>query len=252
MATVADCRLMSTGQSSDDTLTLYMAVPVRRPVADPRYNPPGAKIARWVVVATFVGVGSSEPRCVDYRVRVVPAIDLWDRPTTEHDTQVQYRRSADEIAQQLAAVAITPAEAAQLGEIPAEGIPRYVFEEASQARLLATAREKALGRFPNWYGFSEDARVFLAQQSRPKRRGRPPVRSLGEKLRILADVERLPTLQAAADAHAMSRSAVRDLVSWARHDADPPLFTAYGPGRRGGELTEHARALLAQIEQESS
>jgi hypothetical protein len=248
MATVAHCRLMSAGQNSQDVVTVTTAVRTRHPVGVLKMH-----LTRWVVVATFVGVDGSEPRCVDYRVRVVPEVDpkvdlgwgSWDGGSL----QWAFRNAATKLGEKLADNAITPDEVAGLGEIPAEGIPRYVFEEASQARMLVMAREYARTHFAT---VSDKARDIFGRQSLPKRRGRPPVRSMGEKLRILADVERLPTLQAVADAHVMSRSAVRDLVSWARHDADPPLFTAYGPGRRGGELTEHARAWLAQIEQESS
>jgi hypothetical protein len=51
-------------------------------------------------------------------------------------------------------------------------------------------------------------------------------------------------LDEVAAKHHMSRSAVRDLLSWARGDAEPVLFTNYGPGKRGGELTPAARAML--------
>ena len=49
--------------------------------------------------------------------------------------------------------------------------------------------------------------------------------------------------QIAKDVH-LSRSALRDLLSWARNDAEPRLFTNPGAGRRGGRLTPEARALL--------
>lgn len=71
---------------------------------------------------------------------------------------------------------------------------------------------------------------------------------MGEKLAVLQSVEAAyaagRTLDDVAADHLLSRSAVRDLVSWARKDASPPLFTSYGPGRRGGELTPAARRML--------
>lgn len=189
---------------------------------------------RWVVLATFVGVDGAEPRCVDYRVRVVPA-------TSSASEGV---RAAHQLIRQLEANAISPADVAQLGTIPPEGIPRRVFEEASQAKLLASARAKVKRR-PERH--TARTRELLERQAR-KRVGRPPLRTLSERLRILAAVEAAydtgRTLADVARDHDMSRSSLRDLLAWARHDADPSLFTGTTPGRRGGALTPTARALL--------
>lgn len=191
---------------------------------------------RWVVVATFVGVDGGEPRCVDYRVRVVP-----EGPDGGFHFHA-YARVMVAMEEQAAG----PEDVAELGSIPAEGIPRYVFERASQTRMLEKARAK-VERQPDLV--SENAAQLLARQNKP-RRGRPPVRSLGEKLRILAAVEAAyaagRTLQDVADDHFMSRSAVRDIVAWGRSsDSGAQLFTGTTPGRRsGGRLTDEGRELL--------
>ena len=206
----------------------------------------GRTVVRWAVVATFVGIDGAEPRCVDYRVRVVPEPPAAATPTPAMWSIVAGGR----VLRAMEAAAITADEAEQLGEVPAEGIPRRVFEQASQARLLAKGRA-AVQRRPDRHG--ETARALLERPT--NKRGRPPVRSLGEKLRILADVEAAyegdgRTLADVAGEHNMSRSAVRDLLGWARHDADPPLFVSYGPGRRGGHLTPQGRAMLDQLDNE--
>jgi len=218
---------------STTTVTVSETVTSKKP--GPRGLPP----VRWVVVATFVGIDGAEPRCVDYRVRVVP-----DAPDASSSV-----RTAHRLIEELEAQAIPAHAVDALGEIPREGIPRYVFERASQARLLAKARAAASrrpGRYP------ADVRATLAQGT-AKRAGRPPVRPLGEKLEILADVERAfaegGKRADVAARHAMSSSALRDLLHWARHDHDPPLFTSYGPGKAGGELTPEARAYLANVEE---
>ena len=127
-------------------------------------------------------------------------------------------------------------------EPPAEGIPRRVFEEASQTKLLEVARRQVKsGRVAG--GLADR---LLLSQDRP-RRGRPPVMSLGQKLTILADVEKAfatgSTLSRRPADH-MSHGSIRNLLAWARYDANPPLFTGTTPGRRSGELTAAARALI--------
>jgi hypothetical protein len=160
--------------------------------------------------------------------------------------------AANRIIEAMERDAIPPAEAERLGEVPAEGIPRRVFEQASQARLLAKA-QWSVERRPDRY--TDDVQAILSAQERP-RRGRPPVRSLADRLAILSAVEDMyeagdgRTLADVADEHHMSRSSLRDLLSWARHSHDPPLFTSPGPGRSGGRLTPHGQALLTELEQE--
>lgn len=191
---------------------------------------------RWVALATFVDAGGSEPRCVEYRVRVVPPL-----PNA---------RMAAGIGREIAKLMHEEAESerptywrAAEREPPAEGIPRRVFEEASQTRLLEVARRQVKsGRVAG--GLADR---LLLSQDRP-RRGRPPVMSLGQKLNILKDVEDAfatgSTLKAVAVAHHMSHGSIRNLLAWARYDAKPPLFTGTTPGRRSGELTPAARALI--------
>jgi|SRR5690348_5631218 len=187
---------------------------------------------RWVAIGTFVGVDGSEPRCIDYRVRVVPEIDT--------------PRNSAGIARQLEILLGEDAERdhslfrAAEKSAPPEGIPRRVFEEASQTKLLELARDLVRkGRY--------EPIDLLGRQERP-RRGRPPARSLAEKVQILSDVEKAfqesRTLEDVARKHHMSRSAVRNLLAWARTDADPQLFEGTTPGRRGGRLTPAARAIL--------
>ncbi|KRB45001.1 hypothetical protein [Terrabacter sp. Root181] len=187
---------------------------------------------RWVVVGTFVGVDGSEPRCIDYRVRVVPEMDSVEMSSG--------------VAKQLAILLADDAEQdrslyrAAEQSAPSEGIPRRVFEEASQTRLLEMARDLVRrGRV--------EPVELLTRQERP-RRGRPPARSLGEKLRILESVERAfasgHTLDDVAREHHLSRGSVRNLLAWARTDAEPQLFEGTTPGRRGGRLTPAARTML--------
>lgn len=210
---------------------------------------------RWAVLATFVGLDGAGPRCVDYRVRVVPA----------GASGASGVIAAHQVLHALEQQTIPGADAESLGTIPPEGIPRYVFERASQTRLLEKARRKTrvdAGRiasagerpgveyFPAPRALHPDVAALLAPPvGKP---GRPPHRSLAEKLRILARVEDAfvegRPLESVARDVTMSRSALRDLLSWARKDASPRLFTSSGPGRRGGGLTDEARALLAEIE----
>jgi hypothetical protein len=195
---------------------------------------------RWVVAGTFVGLDGSEPRCIDYRVRVAPE--------TESGTTM---RVVGEIMVAMEDNAVSPADASSLGTIPAEGIPRYVFEEASQARLLSKARA-SVERQPDKQTAAVRralARAVLGKQGNA-RRGRPSTTTLNQKLNILADVEAAydagGTRKEVALKHYMSEGALRDLLTWARHKVDPPLFTNDGRGRRSGKLTDHARALLEE------
>jgi hypothetical protein len=191
---------------------------------------------RWAVIAVFVDVHGSEPRCIDYRVRVVPekpsnfaAVRAGHVVLRELEKDTRGERPADFVAAELSA--------------PTEGIPRRVFEVASQARLLAKART-SVKRRPDRY--TAGTRQML--KDAPRRIGRPPVRDIQEKLRLLAAVENAYAtgvpLATVAKEHTISRASLRDLVAWARHDARPQLFTTFGPGRRGGELTPAARAML--------
>ena len=82
---------------------------------------------RWAVIGTFVGVDGSEPRCIDYRVRVVP--------------EAPSKRMAAGFGGQLSLLMMEDASRDDHGLLraaeaapPAEGIPRRVFEEASQTR----------------------------------------------------------------------------------------------------------------------
>lgn len=198
------------------------------------------RVPRWVVLASFIGIEGGQARCIEYRVRVVP-----DQPS-----RAEAVGAAVGVEQELSRDAANPdrniawLDAASSG--PAAGIPRYVFEEASQARLLEKARllARTLPEQP------EAVRALLERETKP-RRGRPPVRSLREKLEILVDIEDAyaegRTLADVASDHAMSRSAVRDLLGWARSsDSGAVLFTGGGPGKKGGRLTPTARALLTE------
>ena len=195
---------------------------------------------RWVVIATFVGADGSEPRCVDYRVRVVPSTENGQEMLTLGRLYLELQRNA-----------ISAVDASALGAIPPEGIPRYVFERASQSRLLAKAKKK-VARSPSKYpGSTRRAldRTTMSRQGRAKT-GRPPTRSLGEKLKILKDVADaysadVPRARATvAQRHFMSEGQLRDLLKWARHSSNPPLFTNYGPGLRNDTLTPEAVQLL--------
>lgn len=206
-----------------------------RLVRDRRTNAP-----RWAVSATFARGARGDGSCVEYRVLMLAA------GISEQQANAVLDQMHDE----------APTDVEQLGEIPAAGIPRYVFEQASQTQLLAEW-QRLVAKDPEFARqiFTEEAvQMSLPQRSRTtgKRQGRPPVRSLEAKLRILADVEAEyastptgPVLDGIARKHHISRSALRDLLHWARHDADPPLFTLLGPGRRGGMLTPQARQMLS-------
>lgn len=202
---------------------------------------PSEERVGWAVVAAFVRGPLGEPVCVDYRVRQV-------KSSAEGSLRNLDPRSAGLRNGQRTVKALEEhAQDEWPGEGPysRKGIPRYVFEEASQQRLITKAR-RLLDLRP---AAAPKARhVFAAPERRP---GRPPQRGLLEKLRILADIEAAyesgATLANVADAHHMSRSAVRDLLSWARKDANPQLFEGITPGRKGGRMTPEARELLERL-----
>lgn len=197
----------------------------------------------WLVVALYVKTDVGEPVCMDYRVRAIPDTHKKGEWLEAADQLIR-SMSGDHTA--LPEVAPTPG-----------GVPRYVFEEASQQKLLDGAR-KALAK-PTRVEQGRSVRAAKAFLAAGRRRpGRPPERGLAEQLRILAAVEELyatrqkpggPTLDDVAKAHAMSRSSLRDLLTWARNDASPRLFTPVRQGQRGGRLTDEARALIAAIEE---
>ncbi len=200
----------------------------------------------WVVVAAYLRGASGDPVCIDYRVRQVGRRDGAEMPPDETvDLMERLGKHSTEPA------APTPLEASE------KGIPRYVFEEASQTRLLERGRQR-LARLEKFeqlnpqlttLEISGAERDMLTPATR-KSVGRPPQRSLGEKLEILAAVEaggeQGRTLEEIAGDFFMSRSALRDLLSWARRDASPRLFTGRGQGRAGGQLTPEALAMLEQ------
>lgn len=187
---------------------------------------------RWLVVAGFE-IDDAQAACVDYRVMLVPP-----------DMGVRQLREAISTA--------TSASDQQVPNdipVPAGGLPLSVLRVASPSRLAEKARAQVVKRKARGADVSRVLQQF-GEGARPKP-GRPPVLALGEKLRVLAAVEDAyetgGTLEQVAHNMAMSRSAVRDLVAWARHDADPPLFTKSAPGRRGGRLTPEARALIERM-----
>lgn len=197
---------------------------------------------RWAVAATFLATGADEPRCVDYRVRVVPSssdgrVDIRDLHRTLRAMETH---------------ATTVEDAERLGSVPPEGIPRYVFEDASQAKLLAKARA-AIDRNPGRFEAPAHAAIGRVAVNRggEVRRGRPPRMSLGAKLHVLADLEDAyqtgRTRAEVAHDHHISESAVRDLLTWARHTAEPQLFTKSRPGVKGGGLTPEARKMLEGV-----
>ncbi|MCW2497516.1 hypothetical protein [Jatrophihabitans sp.] len=208
---------------------------------------------RWVVLATFVAAPAAEPVCVDYRVHVVR-----ERPGAFSSQlaadKVLYEMQQDVQRDGRKEVWIRES----VGPV---GIPRRVFEEASQAKLLTQARTKLSGE-PNvvdefWETVAPGRRASLTEaltgRGAPSKAGRPPSRSLSQKLEILRSIEDAfaggRTLDDVARDQHMSRSAIRNLLFWARHTV-PPLFSSTLQGRRGGELTAHARALLAGTEVE--
>lgn len=193
----------------------------------------------WGVMAAYVANEHGDPVCVEYRVRQIRGASSAERLQNLHLTLDALEEGAT-------------TDLAGSGEFSAVGIPRYVFEEASQGRLIDKARRFIERGSPRVTGVTAEAKTLL--QGRERKPGRPPQRSTLEKLRILLAVEEGiragQTLQDVADAFHMSRSAVRDLLTWARRDSDPRLFTARGQGRAGGELTPEARVLLTALERE--
>lgn len=197
---------------------------------------------RWVVAASFVGLEGAQPRCVDYRVRAVPYIG--------HGLDMH---SAHDVEKQMLEGQIPEDDVPDFEAIPPEGIPRYVFESASQRRLL----EKALRRVENpppWQRPVEyqDETVALLR-SRPRKRGRPPTWTVAEKLPLLKAMEEgYATGMKRADvavANNVSESTIRNLQQWAvKHD--PPLWVSYGPGRRGGHMTAEAEAMHQHLDDE--
>lgn len=195
--------------------------------------------AGWAVVATFAVEGSAEPRCIDYRVRAIPH--------REHMLdQLEVRAQVE--AQMLGA-SMGAEDIESLGEFPDGGIPGFVFREASQARLLDAARAR-VAAYPERYVplASETLKRVPLSRSGKVAQGRPWTRDLGERLAILADVERAyeegESRASVATRHLMSDSALRDLLHWARKTAEPPLFTDPGRGKKGGRLTQAARDIL--------
>lgn len=200
----------------------------------------------WMVVALFLPAADGQLTCIDYRVRAIP--DTHDLPGWQKAFFAMAEAMTNQHAQ-LPAPTVTPG-----------GVPRYVFEEASQVQLLKAAQKTANDSEYYRTELSPEVRGWLASGGKRKS-GRPPSRGLAEKLRILRDVEAALSAPATRGAPAgeqplnkvankwgMSRSGLRDLLSWARKDASPRLFTNPGQGRRGGALTPEARALLDEIE----
>ncbi|HXH78181.1 hypothetical protein [Nocardioides sp.] len=192
----------------------------------------------WAVVAAYVTGEHGDPVCVEYRVRQVR------RGERKFDDVVNLHRTIHAMEDH--------AEQGIVGEGPFDpvGIPRYVFEAASQGRLLDRARANLARGGRSTEGLSTEAKALLTPPAHKP--GRPPQRSMLVKLQILQAAEKAhaagQTLEDVAQQFHMSRSAVRDLLSWARRDASPRLFTGAGQGRRGGEMTPEARAMLSQIE----
>lgn len=201
--------------------------------------------AGWVVAATFIAEGSAEPRCVDYHVRALPhRSDFLD--------QLRVRNAVhDQVASQLMGVD----EIEALGEFPPGGIPGFVFQEASQARLLDIARARVASEPAKYEPIAtEILRRVPVSRSGKMSRGRPRARTTGETLAILLDVETSyaagETRARVAERHHMSDSSLRDLLYWARKVSEPALFTDPGRGKRGGRLTPEARALLGGVDHE--
>lgn len=198
-------------------------------------------VPAWMVLGVFLLTDGGEPTCVDYRVRAIPDV-------RDFAAWVPAMKDLAESMQRQAVELLPPPP-------HSGGVPGYVLRRASQAVLLREARD-TLARSPDLRTrLSDEAAAVLAGVGRVKA-GRPPVRGQVEKLRILRMVEEAfaegrPLSSVATAAH-MSPSSLRDLLSWARHDASPRLFTALGPGRKGGALTFEARAILDQLEKVES
>ena len=194
----------------------------------------------WAVVAAYVTGEHGDPVCVEYRVRQVR------RGERMIDDVVALQQTLDAMEDH--------ASQGLVGQGPFDpiGIPRYVFESASQGRLLEKARVSLSRGSRATEELSSEAKALLTPPAHKP--GRPPQRSMGDKLKILRAIEEAQAagqkLEDVAQQFHMSRSAVRDLLSWARRDANPRLFTGAGQGRKGGEMTPEARAMLSRIEAE--
>jgi hypothetical protein len=209
-------------------------VTVEKEVLDQR-----TKEIHWAVTATFTEGERGDPVCIEYRVRVVRGSTTQERLVNLHLTLDGMGRQADD-------------ELAGEGPFPNVGIPRYVFEQASQGRLLEKARASLARGGRSTSRLSAEAQALITPPAHKP--GRPPQRSMAEKLRILAAVEASyesgATLEDVGKQFNMSRSAVRDLLGWARNDAQPRLFEGRGKGRRGGQMTKEARAMQRKINKE--
>jgi hypothetical protein len=184
---------------------------------------------------------------VDYRVRAVP------EARTRNHSRLFAREIVKELERDANASDRNATWWATELSAPVQGIPRRVFEQASQARLLEKARQKIERSRRAGYSPSSSV-VALLERHRPTTSpaGRPATRGLGQKLAILAAVEDAfcdgRTLQDVADDQHVSRSTVRDIVSWGRRH-EPQLFTSVAvAGQTGGQLTDAGRALLAKRE----
>jgi hypothetical protein len=190
---------------------------------------------RWLAVGAF-DIRDGEAVCVDYRVMLLP-----------DGASVRQVRDAT--------VAAKDCSMTQVPEgmgIPGGGLPLAVLREASPARLAAKATAKVGERKARGADVSRALEQF-AGAGKPKP-GRPPVMSLADKLQVLQRIDEAftngETLETVARDMYLSRSSVRDLLSWARHDANPALFTKAGPGKRGGRLTPEAKALIQKLGEE--
>jgi hypothetical protein len=163
----------------------------------------------WAVVAACVRGPLGEPVCVDYRVRQVKgAVGGSLRNLDAKSAGLRNGRKTLTILE-----GHVEADCPGAGPFSRKGIPRYVFEAASQQKFITKARARLAHKPPV---AAQKARRLLEVPER--RTGRPPQRPLVEKLRILAAVEAAyeagEALGDVAEAHHMSRSAVRDLLSW--------------------------------------
>ncbi|MEH3033633.1 MAG: hypothetical protein PGN07_06260 [Aeromicrobium erythreum] len=179
---------------------------------------------------------SGDPTCVDLRVRRVE--DVAGAAGDVMHTQLA-RLMFDDMT---GGDRLPPAAAS------GRGMPRYVFEEASESQLLrglrsAVSRSRQAERL-------QPAQVAMLLESNQKV-GRPPKLSLREKLETLAAIEAAYASDVTMDELAadlgISRSSLRDLLTWARHKSDPRLFTSSGHGRRGGAMTPEALELLEHL-----
>lgn len=221
-------------------------------------------VFRWAVTATFVTGPHAEPICVEYRTRQVNG----PKPTYQDGEPVVRRMLAQSEGW------------GPMDEVSPRGMPRYVFERAAQQRLADMVRHTANPRpgdsdAPSvivgdpdeatpevvWVGITGfpdpafDANTDAVFPEAPvQKTGRPPARPLVERLRLLAAVEEAfekgRTLADVAADHHVARTTVRDLLSWARRDAEPQLFEAVTPGRRGGRLTPAGRAMLERLNEQ--